>query len=375
MYVVGCSHTRLDWSSLWAFNQVGSKGAERELFSPVDVASHKKLTRLTAEYYKKEAKMKCRITICIVFVFTVLAPAYAQKPKDGTRYKEIIYKSGYDHDKWITLPQDRLFKFRAYTTSFDGEDDDNGDGIADRWGVPEWVAFEIRKKTIHVKADRPSPWLSEETLYAPNKNIAPKDSSYHFEKATTKDCPSLIHNLSRGHMCPKNIANRLGKDADYNTHTILNACPQKQWHNNGIWKDLERLTENWADEYEKIWVICGPVFHKKTPKLWLGEIEKNEKLVAVPDGFYKIIIRESGDPNKPEVIAFLYPHAIKPNKNRKESSKKGYPHKEFLVSIDKIEKHTGLDFFTSLTEIEQKSIEEDAAAELWADPGKYNLLD
>jgi len=141
--------------------------------------------------------------------------------------------------------------------------------------VPEWVAFEVRKKTIKVSANRPRPWLSEESLYASDKNIAPKDSSYHFANTTKNEHPySLTYNLSRGHMCPKNIANRLGEDADYNTHTVLNACPQKQWFNNGIWKDLERLTENWADEYEKLWVICGPVFHKKKPRLWLGENEK-----------------------------------------------------------------------------------------------------
>jgi len=320
-------------------------------------------------------KMKCRITICIVFAFVLLVPVYAQKAKDGSKYKEIIYESGYEHDKWGTLPQDHVFKFRAYTTSFDGEDDNNEDSIADRWGIPEWVAFEVRKKTMHVKADRPSTWMSEETLYAPDKNIAPKATSYHFANTTKKDYPySLIYNLSRGHMCPKNTANRLGKNADYNTHTTLNACPQKQWFNNGIWKDLERLTENWADKYKKVWVICGPVFHKKKPRLWLGESEKGEKLVAVPDGFYKIIARESEDPNKPEVIAFIHPHAIEPSKNRKKSSITGYPHEKFLVSVDDIEKHTGLDFFTSLTEIEQKAIEEENA-EVWPDPGKYNLLD
>ena len=176
-------------------------------------------------------------------------------------------------------------------------------------------------------------------------------------------------------MCPKNIANRLGKNADYNTHTVLNASPQKQWFNNGIWKDLERLTENWADKYEKLWVICGPIFHKKKPRLWLGEEEKGEKLVAVPDAFYKIIIRKSDDPKKPHVLAFIYPHAIKPSDNRKKSSSKKYPHKKFLISVDEIEKHTGLDFFTNLSNAKQQAIEANPAAQVWDDPGEYNLLD
>ena len=176
-------------------------------------------------------------------------------------------------------------------------------------------------------------------------------------------------------MCPKNLANRLGTDADYNTHTVLNACPQWQWFNNGIWKNLEELTENWADEHEKVWVICGPVFHKKTPRLWLGEDDKGEILVAVPDGFYKIIIKESDDPKKPDVLAFIYPHAILPSKNRKPSKSKGYPHEEFLVSVDEVERLTGLDFFTTLTAAEQEAIEKEPAADVWEDPGDYKLLE
>jgi endonuclease G len=170
-------------------------------------------------------------------------------------------------------------------------------------------------------------------------------------------------------MCPKNVANRLGANADHNTHTVLNACPQWQWHNNGIWKDLERLTENWAYEHEQLWVICGPVFLKRQPRLWLGE--EGEKPIAVPDAFYKIVIRDSGDPVKPLVLAVIYPHAILPSNNRKESG--SFPHEKFLVSVDDIEKRTGLGFFNSLTELEQEEIEKDAATEVWDDPGKFEL--
>jgi DNA/RNA endonuclease G (NUC1) len=176
-------------------------------------------------------------------------------------------------------------------------------------------------------------------------------------------------------MCPKNIANRLGADADYNTHTVLNACPQYQWFNNRIWKDLERLTENFADEYETVWVICGPIFHDKEPQLWLGEKDKNEKLVAVPDAFYKIIIREDEDEDLPVVLAFSYPHAIKQSDNRKDDDTDEYPHDEFLVGVDEIERLTGLDFFTTLSEDDQETIEEDAATEIWEDPGEFDLLE
>jgi len=319
---------------------------------------------------------KLKTTSVLLFFVLAVLPAYGQKAKDGSRYKDIVYEPGYEHDKWKTTPRDHVFEFRAFATSFDGNDDNDGNGTPDRWGIPEWVSFDVRKKTMKVKANRPGEWMSEESLYALDKRVAPKDDSYHFAQQTKKDHPySLTHDLSRGHMCPKNTANRLGKNADYNTHTVLNACPQKQWHNNGIWKDLERLTENWADEHGKVWVICGPVFHKRKPRLWLGEAEKGETTVAIPDAFFKIIIRESEDPNAPQILAFIYPHAIKPSENRRKSKAEGYPHHKFLVSVDHIEKHTGLDFFSSLTDGQQKVIEEQAAEEVWDDPGEYKLLD
>ena len=315
-----------------------------------------------------------RLAFAIFILLFAIVPVHAKKAKDGTRYKTIEDPpAGYKHDKWQTKPRDLMFEFKAFTTSFDGADDSNDDMEIkddDKLGVPEWVAFEVRKKTIKVDASRPS-WMSEETLNTEAAGrIAPKDDSYKFKDPVKKAFPvSLTYNLSRGHMCPKNIANRLGANADHNTHTVLNACPQYQWHNNGIWKNLEQLTENWADRHEKLWVICGPVFMKKQPRLWLGE--KDEKPVAVPDGFYKIVIRESDDPKKPHVLAFLYPHAIKPSDNRTKSGK--FPHAKFLVSIDTIENHTGLDFFTVLTAEEQAAIEATPAEAVWDDPGKFEL--
>ncbi|MCB2221575.1 MAG: DNA/RNA non-specific endonuclease [Bacteroidetes bacterium] len=97
----------------------------------------------------------------------------------------------------------------------------------------------------------------------------------------------------RGHMCPKNAADRMGLSAGWNTHTVLNAVPQLQWQNNGIWKQLENEVTDWADKYDSVWVICGPVFFDKTPAVWLGQ--KNEVKAAVPDALYKIIIRKSDE--------------------------------------------------------------------------------
>lgn len=43
------------------------------------------------------------------------------------------------------------------------------------------------------------------------------------------------------------------------------------------------MTKNWADHHGKVWVVCGPVFLQKKPRLWLGEL--GEKPVAGPDWY------------------------------------------------------------------------------------------
>lgn len=260
---------------------------------------------------------------CLVF-FSAYAQKYAPEQKDPS----------YEHDKWLTLPRDIFYEFAAFSLSFDGDDDNDGDGIPDLWGIPEWVSFEIKR---FVREDplrqRPS-WMTDMDLYA--RNIAPGDETYHV--AGTMDLPEVKtdYRFVRGHMCPKETAERISREAAYNTHTLLNAVPQLQWQNNGIWKSLESLCNRWADTYGRIWVICGPVFFSRSPALWLGQ--GIEKKAAVPDALFKIVIRE--DTVLPvKTIAFIIPNILP--KERQDLS-------EYISTIKRIESLTGLDFLTLL---------------------------
>ena len=63
--------------------------------------------------------------------------------------------------------------------------------------------------------------------------------------------------------------------------------------------------------------------------------EIGEEDVDVPKAFYKIVVRKEGQNHK--ILAFLFPH--------KESS---LPLQDFLISVDRLEAKTGLDFFDEL---------------------------
>ena len=246
----------------------------------------------------------------------------------------ILLDYSYDHDRWITLPRDIQLDFAAYTVSFDSEDDNNGDGSLDIWGIPEWVSFEIKELiTDHPLASRPK-WMTDTNLYA--MGIAPDDKSYSVPGTNSLREVKTDYRFVRGHMCPKDTAERISRDAAYNTHILVNAVPQLQWQNNGIWKEIEQLSTEWADKYKRIWVICGPVFFGKTPAIWLGQ--NDEMRVAVPDALFKIVIREDNN-YFVKTISFLIPNIV-PKEKKKLN--------EFITTIDRIEEITGLDFLTVL---------------------------
>jgi len=55
-------------------------------------------------------------------------------------------------------------------------------------GIPEWVAYEIKKYPgkIGKGPKRPQVWISDEELF--KKSIAPSDDSYLFNKVFTSLC-------------------------------------------------------------------------------------------------------------------------------------------------------------------------------------------
>jgi len=105
-------------------------------------------------------------------------------------------------------------------------------------------------------------------------------------------------------------------------------------------------------------VICGPVIYGKNPKAWLGE--EGEFKVAIPDAFYKIIVRTGDKPNHPAVLAFIYPQDAPREKPYSTAS-----HLKYAVPVDSIEKVTELDFLTKLPDTDEKVIEAKKAGEVW----------
>lgn len=198
-------------------------------------------------------------TVLILLAVTLIAStasraALARRPGEAP--------ADYDHDRFITQPVDILYEDIAFVLSFDSKDDDDGDGQPDTLRTAHWVAQEVRRfeGDCIPTGPRPSPWFADPGLLA--AGTAAADESYAYPTAFRDLHPNWF---DRGHLAMKFLAERLGNDAAWNTHTTLNAVPQRAKFNRGIWQDLELTTGAWAQTYEQIWIIQGPVFLDDLP--------------------------------------------------------------------------------------------------------------
>ena len=150
--------------------------------------------------------------------------------------------------------------------------------------------------------------------------------------------------FDRGHLAP---AADMSYDESVMSESFYmsNMSPQHPGFNRGIWKKLEEQVRIWAVQEDEIIVITGPVLSGIT-----SYIGSNK--VGVPEYFYKVIIDK-----EPEfkVIAFIL---------KNEPSKLSLSN--FTVSVDSLERLTGLDFLPDYKPREQNILEALILAEKWS---------
>jgi endonuclease G len=124
--------------------------------------------------------------------------------------------------------------------------------------------------------------------------------------------------------------------------------PQLPGFNRGIWKKLEELVRDWAVEYEGLYIVTGPVLKPGLPNIGPNQ-------VSVPAYYYKVIL----DYTEPDLkgIGFILPNASS-----------GDPLQNFSVTIDSIERFTGIDFFPLLPDNREKLLESSRCLKCWSWP-------
>ncbi len=185
---------------------------------------------------------------------------------------------------------------------------------------PAWVAYDLTKEETVGKFKRDNHFMKDPDV----------------KTGTADDADYAKSGYDRGHLAP-------AADMGWSEITMKesfyysNMSPQKPGFNRGIWKKLEDLMRDWAVANEKIYIVTGPILTPNLPTIGHSQ-------VSVPKYYFKVIL----DYTEPGIkgIGFILPN---------ESSSQSL--QSFAVSIDSIEKFSGLDFFPTLPDNIETKVE------------------
>lgn len=193
----------------------------------------------------------------------------------------------------------------------------------------EWVAYELSKDHLSKNEfDRP--------YFIEDEKVSTGSADWRNYKNSGYD---------RGHLCPAGDR-RFTYEAYSETFLTSNIAPQNREFNSQVWNCLEQKVRFWAQKYDGLYVITGPVLEKGLPTI-------GKEKVSVPKSFYKIIYDVRQGEHK--VLAFLIPN---------EPTKKSFY--EFVTTVDEVEQLTQLNFFPRLSESEANELESEIDLVAWA---------
>ena len=206
--------------------------------------------------------------------------------------------------------QGQIIQRTGYTLSYDAKNK-----------TPQWVAWELTKAETKGNEERTNDFQPDPDV------IGAKVITYDYSGS----------GYDRGHMAPAGDM-KWNRKAMQESFYMSNICPQNHNLNTEDWNDLEMKSREWARRYGKVYIVCGPIYNGKRTE-YIGSHR-----VKVPDAFFKVILINETD--KQCALGFLFEN---------ESGER--PLKEYLVSVDSIEKITGLDFFSALPDDIENTVE------------------
>lgn len=191
------------------------------------------------------------------------------------------------------------------------------------WQQPQWVAYRLGGEQQRERVERKGfsfredPFLSGSTL----ENQDFKGTGY-----------------SRGHLKPA-ADSKSSARAMQESFYYTNMSPQLPSFNSGVWNSLEMWVRRVAGASDRLYVATGPCF-LDAPLDYMGR-----KRVPVATHFYKALLKR--DVDKWHAVGFVVPHDL----SRKAKTW------EFSVTVDSLEKLTGIDFFPLLPDSIELDVE------------------
>ncbi|MBQ6079571.1 MAG: DNA/RNA non-specific endonuclease [Muribaculaceae bacterium] len=210
-------------------------------------------------------------------------------------------------------------------------------------GVPQNVRDTLLSYdafTVHFNSERGIANCAAYELVSNELNGTVERTGDFTQDYRVKGCPSPADyagsGMDRGHLVPAADL-KWNPEAMRQSFLLTNVCPMHKALNEGGWSKLEEKVREWTVRDSALLVFTGPVVSAGDTTLASGR-------VTVPGAFYKVIMAPCVKPVR--AIAFIYPNGHS-----------GGRLQQYAVSIDEVERHTGLDFFPTLPNEEQQRLE------------------
>jgi endonuclease G len=194
---------------------------------------------------------------------------------------------------------------------------------------PNWVAYELTAEELKKDIVR--------------KNYFSEDSKFGARSARLADYQ--YSGYDRGHLCRAEYC-KSDEKAYRQSFLLSNMSPQIGVGFNragGAWYNLEELEVKLATDYGKLYSVSGPVFHDQ-----LGTIGENK--ITIPGYFFKAFLL----PDYSAAIGFIVRHTI--------TAEHVFA---FAVTIDSLESFTNIDFYPSLPDDIEGSVESTLDLAFW----------
>jgi len=143
----------------------------------------------------------------------------------------------------------------------------------------------------------------------------------------------------RGHLTPNDaIQKEWGRLAQLETFFMSNISPQIKNLNSGHWRTLEQKINNeLTEKFDDIWVVSGTIYDRRSALI-------SDTRVQIPKAFFMLISSRSFDQKKRkavfQTIAFNFPNDASLLEDKEL--------RDFVTTIDTVEKAAKLDFFDDL---------------------------
>ena len=145
---------------------------------------------------------------------------------------------------------------------------------------------------------------------------------------------------TRGHQLPS--ADRLTYAANVSTFYATNMTPQDYDFNCGIWADLENKVRNYASSSDTLYVVTGCIVDGKSATLR----DREDHPVRIPSAYFKALLRYMPGSTVGfdgyMACGFYFTHSSSIAKD---------DFVNYIMSVDELEKKTGIEFFVNLAEV------------------------